>query len=137
MKTVKLERSKIREIVAQSGCISECIVNLYTEVINTPWDDIESFNDWPKCNNTTWCFILDEMKKKWDPVSSGLMWMNKGFSSFHGELNDFEVFVPKDCVVLVGPKIIESSTVVDMTAGFAQQEVEELSSNFDENLHNE
>lgn len=132
MKTVELSQKRIEEIVLQSSCISDCIVNLYLEVLKAEWDDIEFIEVWPQCNRTTALFIIDQMKTRWDAVSSGLMWMNKGFSSSSDTAGDFQVIIPDNCFTLKQVKSVDHSTIVDMTASYAQQEIEEMSRDFND-----
>lgn len=122
MKTYVLLKSRIRELADESNSASEFLMKLYCEVIPDKWEDIERFNDWPKCNVNTSLFIMEEMHKKWDPVMSNMLWMNKEFSTLDQKLNDFQVSIPDNCYTLRKEPIATK----EMVEGFAQQEVEEI-----------
>jgi hypothetical protein len=128
----KLSAKRIIEIITSVETVSECIRDLYIAVIEDKWEDILQFHGFPGVNEKTAIFILDEMHKKWDPVTCNILWLNKGFSGSHNELKDFEVFIPKDLYELVGPQGKYVPDLNDFTAGFAQVEVEEMGVDPDE-----
>ena len=128
----KLPKERIIEIVKNAGSISECIRDLYIEVIDDKWEDILKFHAFPGVNQFTAIFILEEMQKRWDPITVNMLWLNKGFSSNHTVLRDFQVDVPEDCYELVGPQGKHEHDLADFTAGFAKVEVEELGIDPDE-----
>jgi hypothetical protein len=119
MKKVKLPLSKIAEIVSESDTISDCLTRLYLEVIPDKFEDIIKFNSFPQVNEKTAITIMQEMHKKWDRASVNMLWMNKGFSSSHEDLKDFQVRLPGNLYTLY-------TELDDITAGFAKIEVEEF-----------
>jgi hypothetical protein len=128
----KLPREQITDIIQKAGTVSECIRDLYIAVIDHKWEDILKFHSFPGVNEFTALFILDEMQKKWDPLTVNMLWLNKGFSSNHTVLKDFQVDIPDDCYELIGPEGLHELDLADFTAGFARVEVEELGIDPDE-----
>ena len=122
MDKFKLTKLRIRELRNISESVSEFLVNLYSEVIPDKWDDIEYFNSYPQCNKNTALIIMEEMHKKWDPIQSNMLWLNKGFSSSHDTLSDYDIRIPDNCYVLKKTY----AGIPDITASFVQQEVEEI-----------
>ena len=111
-----LKPERIDEIISESQSISGAIVNLYKEVIDVKWEDILTWNKWPHVNYNTALFILDAMAKKWDKLTVNMLWLNKGFSSFHDELNDWEVVIPDDAYELIGPEGVHKPSLDDFSA---------------------
>jgi hypothetical protein len=132
MKKSKLTQERILKVIELAGTISECLRDLYKEILPVKWDDIKIIRVWPQVNRKTGVFILDEMHKKWDPITCNMLWLNKGFSSSHDELKDWEVAIPDDCYELIGPEGIHIPDLNDFTAGFAKVEVEEIGVDPDE-----
>lgn len=128
MKKVKLSKEEIRKIINESTGISECILKLYEHVTGDDWHKIEKFNSFPACNHNTALFIMETMHKKWDPVRTNLIWLQNGFSSksMGTPLKDFIVEIPNNCYILMEVKSMTVDQIIDMTAGYAQQEVEEF-----------
>lgn len=123
MLRISITKEQIIKCAEDSKYMGDYIVNLHKLVIPDPFEKIVSFNTWPQINAGTSSFILEQAYKKWDVYTVNCMWLNKGFSSFHNELKDWEVVIPNNCYELYTPEHVE---LVDMTAGFAKVEVEEI-----------
>lgn len=104
--TVKLSKEKITEIIESTDDMSEALLKLYQEAIQVEWEKIESIKPWGvQVNQTTGEFILSEMHRKFtgkygDPWPVNGMMLNKGFSSGHPELEDWQVNLTNDCFTL-------------------------------------
>jgi hypothetical protein len=103
--TTPLSKEKITEIVDASDDMFEALVKLYQEAVQVEWEKIESLKPWGvQVGRTTGEFILSEFHRKFTKDGDGWpvngLILNKGFSSDHPELKDWEVFLTNDCFTL-------------------------------------
>lgn len=126
MKTKKLNQQVFINVIKDSKDYATAVLNLYCLVIDDAWEDIESFNSYPQCNKTTASFILNLLTTKFpdDAVAINMLWLQKGFSSFHEDLGDFQVRLPNNCYTLCVDSV-KIATIEDFTGAYAQVEVEE------------
>ena len=125
MKKVPLSNQTINKIVESSTNAAECLLALYKEVIKEDWNNIESFDGWPKCHDNTAVYILDSMHTKFDHWSVTSLWLNKGFAS-DKSIKENMVVLPDDLYILKGAQSAFQQDIIDMTASYAKVEVEEL-----------
>lgn len=87
---VVLDQAAINKVAAESKTAGEAVVGMYRQ-IHPDFDEIESFQGYPKCSKETWEFIcqrfLDHDNKFHEhlpfgrrPIAAGA-WMNSGFST--------------------------------------------------------
>ena len=91
---ITLDPEAVKQIFAEAEDQGAYMVALYKLVLPN-WDDIISINGWPSCNDRTWKAIarmaMDHDQKHTSAFAGGC-WMNKGFSTSHGEhLTDWQV----------------------------------------------
>jgi len=106
--TKSLSRETIRSIVTDAESAPEALLNLYKEVLKPiDWDTIENILPWKiQINGTTGLCILNDMHSKFskelgkDPWEVTSLILNKGFSSQHSDVNDWEVRIMDDCITL-------------------------------------
>jgi hypothetical protein len=127
MKSIQLTENQIHNVVKLSKNYVEAILNLFVFVIPDKWENIESFNYWPICSSATGVFILDIIKDIFpnQDFSIGLLWLNKGFSSNHNELDFLEIGIPDNCYSLY-VKSVPIEGLEDATGHFQKIEVEEV-----------
>jgi hypothetical protein len=106
-----LTKERIVKIANDSSDIYECLLNLYKEVLPVEWDKIDSLKPWGvQVNQSTSMFILAQMHRRFTtedawPVNSLIL--NKGFSSQHEDLKDWEVRITEDAFTLKTEKTNE------------------------------
>jgi hypothetical protein len=100
---VKLDPEAVSEIIADAKHPIEYLEGIF-KLVFPEWDEIETIEDWPECNRTTWLDIADQAMKRDTEILEGRPhndrympggpWMNSGFGTNDdgGELlADYEI----------------------------------------------
>jgi len=103
-----LSQETIKSIVTNAEAAPIALLNLFKEVLKPiDWDTIERIQPWKiQINEKTGLCILHEMHRKFsteigrDPWEVNSLILNKGFSSHHSDVADWEVRIMDDCITL-------------------------------------
>ncbi len=104
---IKLDKDAVEAAFAQATDQGEYLLALY-RMVWPEWDQIEAISGYPAVNDTTWkalCKLAMDADQRLGMEAQNVMvggaWMNRGFSTPHGEgqpLPDWTVSL-KDCTV--------------------------------------
>lgn len=100
MNRVFISKGSIEMMIHNSDSMTEFLIKLYCAVITVDWDTIKTFNDYPRVNNATATWILSKAAEKYDQGTVSMVWLNKGFSSNHEDLEDFYIGIPDNLYTL-------------------------------------
>lgn len=92
---VPLREEDVKALFEKHTHQADVIEGIYRLVL-PDYDRIQRVEGWPSCNNDTWqeiALLFVQFDQKYHPeVMAGGLWMNRGFSTAHGErLRSWEV----------------------------------------------